>query len=291
MKLLAWRVTQVVLVLVMLGLLVRLFGTSAVTEAGAVLAWWTVPAAIVLGLLGGVVQGLRWQAVAAGLGDEMPRRHAVARCFEAAFLNAVLPGGLAGDAVRAVQRRRAGTGWGAGVGSVVGERLVGTAVVTLAATVAAAVVGHLEIAVGLGVITLVVAGVAAPSLRRLPASTIGWCVAWSVLGWLAYLGLFLLAATQLARAGVTPAVGHLAPWLGSLTLAGMSVPVNVAGWGPREGAASLAYDLVGLGGAAGFTTSIGYGLLALVSVTPGLVVLVTGLVSTGRTRRTRRRPE
>lgn len=285
-------VLQVVLVVALLGWLVHLFGTQAVTAAGAVLTPWSLCVALVLGIVGGIVQGLRWKVVAGGLGDHIGSRHAIARCLEAAFLNAVLPGGLAGDAVRAVRRRRAGTRWAVGIGSVVGERLCGTAVVVTAAVLAAVAFGRLDLAGVLAAALVVILGVAGWSMRRLPPGRIAACVLWSVVGWLCYLGLFVLAVGGLARAEATPqpTLGtgtglETALALGSITLGGMSVPLNVGGWGPREGAAVFAYDLAGLGGAAGFTTSVAYGLLALVSVTPGLLVLLSG----GRVPYTRRR--
>lgn len=275
----ALAILQVVVTIALIAWLVHLFGTSAVSEAGAVLTPLAVAGAIALGLVGGLAQGLRWQAVAAGLGDRMSTAYAVARCLEAAFLNAILPGGLAGDAVRAFRRGRSGTRWTASIGSVVGERLCGTAVVLLAATAAAVSWGRLDLAAAFALITVAVAAVAGWSMRRLPARSVLACVGWSVLGWLCFLGLFALAARELAAAHAAPA---LAPGtmlaLGSLTLAGMSVPINVGGWGPREGAATLAYGLAGLDPATGFTTSVAYGLLALISTLPGALVTVAGLL-------------
>ncbi|GAB47446.1 lysylphosphatidylglycerol synthase domain-containing protein [Mobilicoccus pelagius] len=270
----AWVVLQVLVAATVLGTLVHLFGTGSVTATAAAVTPFTVVSALGLGLVGATAQGFRWRAVAAGLGDEMTARHAVARCLEAALLNAVLPGGLAGDALRAARRGRAGARW-TGVTSVVGERLCGTAVVALAATGAALRLGRPDLAGILALVGLGVGVVAGWSMRRLPPRSIAACVGWSVLGWLAFLGLFALAHDGLARAGAVPALpGVDVATLGAATLAGMSIPVNVAGWGPREGAASLAYSLGGLDPATGFTTSVAYGLLALVSTLPGLVPLL-----------------
>jgi glycosyltransferase 2 family protein len=61
----------------------------------------------------------------------------------------------------------------------------------------------------------------------------------------------------------------------------MAVPVNFGGWGPREAAGALAATLVGVPPAVGVAVSVGYGLLATVSVLPGFLVLV---VEVGPTR-------
>ena len=268
---------QIAAAVALLALLVRLFGTGAVTAAGVALTPVTAVAAVGLGLVGGLAQGMRWRVVAAGLGDPMSTRHAVARCLEAALLNAVLPGGLAGDALRAARRGRAGAGWG-GLTSVVGERLCGTAVVLLAATAAAIRLRRVDLALALAAVGVVVAAVAAWSMRHLPARAVVACLAWSAVGWAAFLGLFALAHHGLTHAGAVPSLPAAdVATLGAATLAGMSVPLNVGGWGPREGAASLAYALGGHDPTTGFTTSVAYGLLALVSTLPGLVPLLHDL--------------
>ena len=52
------------------------------------------------------------------------------------------------------------------------------------------------------------------------------------------------------------------------------MPVNIAGWGPREGLTAWAFGLAGLGSAAGLTVSVVYGVLAAVATLPGALVLV-----------------
>ena len=96
----------------------------------------------------------------------------------------------------------------------------------------------------------------------------------SVLAWACYQGLFLLAAVRTAPQET------LANLWGTtvLGLAGMSVPVGVGGWGPREGITTLAAMAHGLPAGTGFAISIGYGLLALISALPGAVVLAGWLL-------------
>jgi hypothetical protein len=54
----------------------------------------------------------------------------------------------------------------------------------------------------------------------------------------------------------------------------MALPLNVAGWGPREGVAAWAFGAAGLGADQGLATAVVYGVMALVAVLPGLLVLV-----------------
>ena len=53
----------------------------------------------------------------------------------------------------------------------------------------------------------------------------------------------------------------------------MLLPVTVAGWGLREGAAAALWHAVGLTAADGVAISVAYGLLVLVSSLPGLLFL------------------
>ena len=70
-------------------------------------------------------------------------------------------------------------------------------------------------------------------------------------------------------------VGRLLP-LALVVLLASAVPANIAGWGPREGAAAWAFGAVGLSAAEGVTVAVVYGVLALVATLPGAVMLVAG---------------
>ena len=58
-----------------------------------------------------------------------------------------------------------------------------------------------------------------------------------------------------------------------MVLVAAAVPLNVAGWGPREGAAAWAFAAAGLGAAAGASVAVAYGVLALLATLPGAVLL------------------
>jgi glycosyltransferase 2 family protein len=99
----------------------------------------------------------------------------------------------------------------------------------------------------------------------------------------AHVVTFWLAATA---AGVSlPAPTMLA--VAALVLLVAAVPANLAGWGPREGAAAWAFALVGLDPALGVTAATVFGLLALATSLPGALVLVAGAAPVGRSPRSK----
>jgi hypothetical protein len=74
-------------------------------------------------------------------------------------------------------------------------------------------------------------------------------------------------------AGVEASPVLLLP-LAMLGLVAMGVPMNIAGWGPREGVAAWTFGVAGLGAALGVTTAVVFGVLVLVASLPGAGVLV-----------------
>ena len=88
---------------------------------------------------------------------------------------------------------------------------------------------------------------------------------------------FLVAARA---AGVTAPTGTVVP-LALLALVAMSVPLNVAGWGPREGVTAWAFGAAGLGAAQGVSAAVVYGVLVFVACLPGAVVLLATRRSPG----------
>ena len=84
-------------------------------------------------------------------------------------------------------------------------------------------------------------------------------------------GAVFVVAVQ--ATGTELPVGRLLP-LAMVVLLASAVPANIAGWGPREGAAAWAFGAVGLSAAEGVTVAVVYGVLALVATLPGAVILV-----------------
>lgn len=238
----------------------------------------------------------RWQLVARGLGIRLPYGPAVADYYRALFLNAALPGGVVGDVHRAVRHGRSAGDLGRGLRAVVLERTAGQAVLVVAGAVVLLIVPSpvrtqarqllLPAAIALlGALAVVLAlrmnrGTQAPGRGRALAREFreallsrrnGPGVAlWSLVALAGHLALFLLAA-RTTGTDASPAV--LLP-LAVLALLAMSLPLNVGGWGPREGVTAWAFGAAGLGAGDGLAVAVVYGVLGLAASLPGAVVLV-----------------
>jgi glycosyltransferase 2 family protein len=228
-------------------------------------------AALLLGGVAVVAHAERWRVVMHGAGLPLGRSEAVAEYYRSSALNSVLPGGVAGDVLRAWrQRTGAPRGWRAGAVSVLTERAAG---LCLLLAVAAAVLFVLAPPVYPAVVATALAGVAwavsRPALRRLSVRDRAAVWGWSAVALAALLGMTAVVAVTI---GVADDPGVVAA-LGLALLAGTAVPLNLGGWGPREAAGALAAVMVGVPPAVGLAFAAGYGLLATVSVLPGFVVL------------------
>lgn len=292
---------------VILGVLVWRLGTGPLVAGVRGIDGVTVLAALGIGALTTVLSAWRWCLVARGLGIRLPLGRAVADYYRALFLNAALPGGVLGDVHRAVRHGRSTGDVGRGVRAVVLERVAGQVVLVTAGVavlalwpsaapaaargaVAEAVRAPAVLAVG----AVVAAGVAvawwrlraAPGVSRrrraaraalaeIRAGVLArgvWpgVVAASVVVPAGFLATFLLAARS---SGVTAPAAELLPLM-VLALLAMALPLNVGGWGPREGATAWAFGAAGLGAAQGLTVAVVYGVLSLAASLPGLGVLV-----------------
>src|SRR5918994_1945729 len=82
-------------------------------------------------------------------------------------------------------------------------------------------------------------------------------------------------AGQVVQAGVDGAPEQLLP-LALVVLLAAGIPLNVGGWGPREGAAAWIFSATQWGAGAGAAVATAFGVLTLVAVLPGAVVLLAG---------------
>ncbi|MEP9361601.1 lysylphosphatidylglycerol synthase domain-containing protein [Nocardioides sp. CN2-186] len=198
----------------------------------------------------------RWQRVASGFGDDVPLGTAVAAYYRSQFLNSTLPGGVLGDVHRAFRH---------GVSGVAAERTLGQ-VVQVVATGAILLVGPFPPGA-------IVAGVA------VVAAAVRWpvVVLTSLVAASGHVAVFLVAAWAV---GTDASVTELVP-LALVVMLAAAIPLNVAGWGPREGAAAWAFAGAGLGASQGATVAVAYGVLALVATLPGAVVLTRGVLTRG----------
>lgn len=274
----------------------------------------TLLAALAIGLLTTVCSAWRWCLVARGLGLRLPLGRAVADYYRALFLNAALPGGVLGDVHRAVGHGRTAGDLGRGVRAVILERTAGQFVLLVAGAavllvrpspVLAPVVHFLGspavalTAAAVGALVLALAGrlrlrrgasraeralrtVLSEARQGLLGRDVWPGVALSSAVVLTgYLAMFVLAARV---AGATAPTAELVP-LVVLALLAMALPLNIGGWGPREGVAAWAFGAAGLGAAQGLTTAVIYGVLAFAASLPGAAVLLARWAVQLRTER------
>ncbi|MEU2664811.1 lysylphosphatidylglycerol synthase domain-containing protein [Micromonospora sp. NPDC007220] len=253
-------------------------------------------AAVAIGALTTGCCAWRWSLVANGLGVRLPLPTALAHCYRAVFLNSTLPGGVLGDVHRAVRHGRDVGDVGRGVRAVVWERVAGQVVLAAVAVVVLAAfpspvrphlpaVAALLAAAGLGVVLLARAlPTAGPSRWARAARAAVADVRAGLLGRRAWLGVLVASTVAVAghlatfvlaarTAGSTAPLTLLVP-LTLLALLAMGVPVNVAGFGPREGVAAWAFGAAGLSAAEGVATATVYGVLVLAASLPGAAVLL-----------------
>jgi len=290
-----WRWVRAAAALLTLALLVRLAGVGALLTGVSHIRAGSVAAALAIGFASTVCVAGRWCLVARRLGLRLPLSTAVAGYYQALFLNAVLPGGMLGDAQRAIRHGRTAGDVRRGVRAVVMERIAGQ--VVLAVVGAAVLAGQPAVAESLahrllaGPVAVIAAAAGLLALAgswrwrksRRAAATAGTAVRPGRLGWRVWLGAAALSAVALAgylalflvaarTAGSAAPIAGLLPLI-VLVLFAMGLPVNVAGWGPREGAAALVFGVAGLGATEGLTIAVVYGVLSFVACLPGGAVL------------------
>ncbi len=269
-----------------LGALVHFLGSAEIVSAlAAADPRWIALSALALSAQI-VLSALRWQVTARALGIVIGRGRAVQEYYLSVLGNALLPGGVLGDLGR-VMRMRAHAGLAGAARSVVIERLAGQvallALVGCGALVwfwpASALHATLGGVFGLGaVLGMRVARPGGGVIGRMIALLHRAWVAdgiWRAQTWLsvAILGCNIAAFWAAAQAvGVSLGVGA-SLYLLPLTLLAMLVPITVAGWGLREGAAALLWPLAGVAPALAVAASIVFGASALLAALPGLVGL------------------
>lgn len=230
----------------------------------------------------------RWSLLSERLDVAVPVRAAYRRYYRSQFLNATLPGGVLGDVHRGIDHGRSSGALGRGLRSVLWDRASGQAVqiglamaaLVLLPTAARSDVGWLLLAVAAA---LVAVGVALPSrVRRAVAVDLRDVVAAravlprvvlaSALAAAGHVVVFVVAARSV---GVTAPLPELAA-LALVVLVASALPLSVAGWGPREGAAAWLFGAAGLGTETGLSVAVAFGVVSLVATLPGLLTLAGG---------------
>ena len=253
----------------------------------------TVLAVLAISAVTTTACAMRWRRVGAGLGLDVPLRPAVAAYYRSQLLNSVVPGGVVGDVDRGLRHGRDVGSRPLALRAVAWDRVSGQSV-QLAATAALLVLlpsplRGVGVALVVAVLVLLAAAAVAPRLGSgasrlgrwvrvaaddvhqclLPRRTAAAVVGLSLVVVVGQVAVFLLAA----RAAGAPMSFSLLVPVALLTLLAMAVPLHVAGWGLREGAAAWAFAALGLGADLGMRTAVVYGVVATAATLPGLVVI------------------
>lgn len=260
--------------------------------------------AIVIGIAQTVLSAWRWRYTARRLGLDLPFAAALAEYYLAVFLNQVLPGGVLGDATRAWRHAgRSGFGSsdaGSAMRAVLLERASGQLVMVFVAVASGCVLlwrmnssmlGPVGTA---GVLSSLIAVVTARRLTRAreaatptslvartlrdarrslwdgPAIFVQLATSTVIVG--SYMLTYLIAARAV---GVETPFVDLAPLVAPVLLA-MLIPLSVAGWGLREGAAAAMWVAVGMSAAEGVAISVAYGAIVAIGTLPGAWIFLSG---------------
>ncbi len=262
-----------------------------------------VLAAFALAAVATMAATWRWRLLAGRLGLDLGWRAALAAYYRSQFLNTVLPGGVIGDVDRAVSHGRTVDRVAQAARAVAAERAAGQAVQLTLAVVVLAAVGSWAYAPALVVLAgVILAGaIVVATSRRLRAmlareleilrgafGSIRTVVCVSLASTVVVAGHVATFLVACAAVGVDPGADRVAAAAVIAVLAS-SIPLNIAGWGPREGAAAWAFGAAGVGAAAGIAAATAFGVLAALAVAPGAVVVAVSLMRRRRLERERRR--
>jgi uncharacterized membrane protein YbhN (UPF0104 family) len=261
----------------------------------------TIGLALLLAAVATAAAAWRWRLIATRLGVELRWSTAVGMYYQSQFLNTVLPGGIVGDFHRAVIHGQSAESVRQTARSVAIERTAGQVVqLALALTVLAWLGAEFEgyligtLAIGLGIIVVALLVTVALSARgrralrhegRQLRAGLGSA---RVSAQVVIASVVVIACHVATFAIATAAVGESVPpgrmlSLAFVVLLGASIPLNIGGWGPREGIAGGAFALAGFGAAAGVAASTLFGALVIISVAPGAIVAVVSAVRRGKT--------
>jgi len=294
----AWVPWRWVVGAVVLGAVVWQTGTGPFVTGFRTLDARTLVLGAAIAVLTTFACAWRWHLVAGGLGVGIRMPPAVASCYRGQFLNLVLPGGVLGDVHRGVAHGRDAGDTGRALRAVAWERVAGQVVTVALAVVVlllltSPVTPLMPAATGLLAAVIVVGMLLARRPWRSSSSLVGRVlgavrddVRFGLLVRRAWPGVVLASAAAVAghvatylvaarAVGVTTPLMTLLP-LAVLVLVAAGLPLNLAGWGPREGMAAWAFAAAGLGAGQGVATAVAYGAMVFVANLPGAVFLAVG---------------
>ena len=272
-------------------------GADAASVLLAANPWW-IAAALAALTLHTILAAERWRVTAEALGLPLSRGHALREYYLAQLVNSTVPGGVVGDAGRAV-RSRERAGLTVAAQAVIVERFAGQVVLLATMVVAIAVTSVVPGGfdwpgwmLGLAA-TIVVAALIGLALllasTRLPGRAGERLTDLARTAGIALVGRRVVARQLALSAGTTAAI--LAAFAFSALAVGLSlsfaavvalvplilltmlIPVTISGWGLREGAAVALLPLAGASASESLAASVTFGLVGLAAVLPGAAVV------------------
>lgn len=248
-----------------------------------------------------ILCAFRWRITAARLGASIGIGNAIGEYYLSSAVNTTVPGGVVGDALRAVRTRHV-AGFETIAQAVVIERLAGQIALGAVLILGLAMSGRPELQwpAAAAICFLVVLGALGPVLHaRLPDQILPGVVRRFGLAIKAswfdrreaivqiVLSVSIVAANLAAFSAAARATGSTIGFPDilfavPLILAAMLIPFSVAGWGYREGAAAAVFPLIGASAAAGVSASVAFGAVILIASLPGALMLLVRNEDPGR---------
>ncbi|KAA9005009.1 lysylphosphatidylglycerol synthase transmembrane domain-containing protein [Histidinibacterium aquaticum] len=296
----AWRALHIAVPLAIITAVISAVGAEEVIAQLRGATWGWIAAALAACAAQTVLSAIRWRLTAQRLGLAISEQRAVAEYFLSSLVNTTVPGGVLGDAWRAV-RSRSGGGLEPAAQSVLIERMAGQIALGAVLVLGLAVSGRplfqgTAALVVLAVVALLlisftpfraVLGRSLPTFMLRFATAIRHCwsgrltasaqVSLSVAIVVANIATFVFAARATGTViGLSDAILAV-----PLILFAMLIPLSVAGWGYREGTAVAVFTLIGFTAADGLSASVIFGVVVFLAALPGLMVLVWSIYRPG----------
>lgn len=299
------RIIRLLQLLFAIGLLVLLWrlveGEQALILLGTANPIWLVASLGAISLQG-ILSALRWRLTAGQLGLKLSRGRAFREYYLAQLVNQALPGGILGDAGRAL-RSRAPVGLLVSSQAVVLERIAGQVALFVPMGIALLVTlltpngvvwpRWLLLLLALLALALIVfsvmllliarkgSGKTAEFLRGLESSSRLAFLPAKILWWQILLSLGTAACNVAGFVFAAWAIGFELSFLVALAivpmiLLAMLLPLTISGWGLREGVAVALFPLIGATATQGLVTSVVFGLICLSAALPGLLFMRGG---------------
>jgi uncharacterized membrane protein YbhN (UPF0104 family) len=303
---------KVLLTALVLALLVHQFDVRSTAHTLSTISPYAILGAIVALLAQSLAAASRFVMVVACFGTRFALRDSYRLTLESMFFSQTFISFLGGDALRIWRIRRLGLALPKATSAVALDRLIGTLVnhAFVLATLPWFLASEVNTSIKIILMALAVAGVTAFAILLLLGSTRGRASILDLLPVRIRAGVVTGFIVEISTVGHDLLASHRVPWvfvlsalitainmvLFALILSGMGVvfplalgcallvpaileiamlPISLAGWGVREGAAIVAFGALGLPADQALGASIAFGLiLAAVSMLGGILWLV-----------------